>query len=1019
MKKRITAFMLAMLLAVQLAGYQSIPVSAASEESIKTEEAGETEGTTTAEAAAVSSAYVKQEMIQHYKNGTVIFDSVFGEPLTNEKGKGLLISGKGKNLTTGRITFVNTFQFDGNAIGRVSVDGLIEKGIKASIAFYLDDEETPFVTVPLKRQKKSNTWTTDGESTENVLEKEIKGEHKISMAIVTETTGKLSFLLRSVEFVESSLPVVYLNLDESIGTIAEMNNDSDHDTECYGDMTIQIPDGYQSEYTTEPQSTKTYELEYIRGRGNSTWSADKKPYKLKLTKKADLFGMGKNKHWILLANRYDNSLMRNKMTYWLGKELGMEYTPECVFVDVVMNGEYLGSYYLCEQVRVGTGRVDIDDLEENEETMNATDLPTITGGYLLSLSPYEDDKLEKLYFQTSRQNEFLIESPSFEDYQNDAQYNYIKDYVQKTEDAIYGSNFKDSNGTSYTEYMDIDSAVDYYWIQELSMNGDAFITSSTYLYKKRDGKLYWGPLWDFDFVAWGDYDYSDTPYCEGFTQTDQIWFAQLLKDPEFVQKLAARWSVIREKLNEICEDGGLLDQYQEQLKVSQYYDREKWGAYDFGYWGDDDKVDQVLTFTQEKERLKNWIQTRADWIDNNVNSLIPKECTVTFKVGSKVAYQEVVMSGDSLTGSPKTPTKKGYVFLGWYMENDEAEIRYTSNYYISDSVTFSAKWIKQSEYKPVKNIYFKYKENSVMDWEDSYYMPYTAMPSNGYALDLTWTCSNTEIATVDEYGTVTFKKPGTVTITVKTREGVKASYKLHILDSENDYYPDSPEKMSFNKTSLTLKKGAYTKLEPVCEPSQCDKSEIRWFSTESSVATVDSNGVVTAKKYGTTTIVAFDAMSGNLAKCKIKVTDTAKKGSVYTVSGLKYKVTETEKNAKTVSCVGVSKKEIETAKIPATVKIYDSTYKVISIGKSAFSGSALKSVTIGSNVKTIGESAFLNSKNLSSITISSTQLTSIGKDAIKGIKKTAVISTPLKKKTTYQKYFTSKTGFLSKTMKIK
>ena len=164
--------------------------------------------------------------------------------------------------------------------------------------------------------------------------------------------------------------------------------------------------------------------------------------------------------------------MRNKATYWIGQQLGMEYTPECVYVDVVMNGEYYGSYLLSEQVRLASQRVDLDNLED---TPDAVDEPTITGGYLLSMSPDEEEPGKKA-FSTSRENSFLIESPTFEEQENEAQYNYIKNYVQKTEDAIYDTQFQ-NEGTSYREYMDVTSAAKYYWIQEFSANGDGFISN--------------------------------------------------------------------------------------------------------------------------------------------------------------------------------------------------------------------------------------------------------------------------------------------------------------------------------------------------------------------------------------------------------------------------------------------------------------------------------------------------------------------------------------------------------------
>ena len=86
--------------------------------------------------------------------------------------------------------------------------------------------------------------------------------------------------------------------------------------------------------------------------------------------------------------------------------------------------------------------------------------------------------------------------------------------------------YKDLNGKHYGEYMDIDAAIDYYWVQEISSNGDAYNSSSTYLYKERNGKLFWGPLWDFDYVAWGNVDTRTT----GFDKTNATWFEKLIQD---------------------------------------------------------------------------------------------------------------------------------------------------------------------------------------------------------------------------------------------------------------------------------------------------------------------------------------------------------------------------------------------------------------------------------------------------------------------------------------------------------
>lgn len=176
------------------------------------------------------------------------------------------------------------------------------------------------------------------------MTKNITGKHNIYFSFSTDSK-ETEVTFNSFEFVKNSLPVVSFDIDESEGTVEDMNNSDNHTDMCHGSMNIDIPSGYEGEYS-DSLASATYKMEYIRGRGNSTWSESKKPYKIKLESKADILGMGSNKHWVLVANIYDNSKMRNKMTYTLGERLGIAYTPKSVPVDVVMNGEYYGNYYL-------------------------------------------------------------------------------------------------------------------------------------------------------------------------------------------------------------------------------------------------------------------------------------------------------------------------------------------------------------------------------------------------------------------------------------------------------------------------------------------------------------------------------------------------------------------------------------------------------------------------------------------------------------------------------------------------
>ncbi|MET0211055.1 MAG: CotH kinase family protein, partial [Burkholderiaceae bacterium] len=118
----------------------------------------------------------------------------------------------------------------------------------------------------------------------------------------------------------------------------------------------------------------------VHGRGNYTWELPKKPYKVKLDDKAELLGMPSNKHWVLLANYADKTLMRNDVTFALSEAMGMAWTPRSRFVELTVNGSYDGVYQLTEHVRVDKNRVDIDELDADD-----TSASKITGGYLLEV----------------------------------------------------------------------------------------------------------------------------------------------------------------------------------------------------------------------------------------------------------------------------------------------------------------------------------------------------------------------------------------------------------------------------------------------------------------------------------------------------------------------------------------------------------------------------------------------------------------------------------------------------------
>lgn len=262
-------------------------------------------------------------------------------------------------------------------------------------------------------------------------------------------------------------------------------------------------------------------LSYIKGRGNSTWKQDKKGYNIKLDQKADLLGLGKSKKWCLLANRTENSMIRNQISFELGKDLGVPFNLSSAQMNFYVNGEYQGIYLLTEKVEIGSNRIDIYSLNDATEEVNTKDLEEyplagaqksmqwntikyaeipndpadITGGYLLELEKIYRYPDEASGFITKRGQAVVIKEP---EYASKKQVEYISSYYQEFEDALYSESGRNSRGKHYSEYIDVESLAAMYIMLEFSANFDG-CSSSFYLWKDSGGKLTAGPTWDYDF----------------------------------------------------------------------------------------------------------------------------------------------------------------------------------------------------------------------------------------------------------------------------------------------------------------------------------------------------------------------------------------------------------------------------------------------------------------------------------------------------------------------------------------
>ncbi|MBR5533442.1 MAG: CotH kinase family protein [Ruminiclostridium sp.] len=389
------------------------------------------------------------------------------------------------------------------------------------------------------------------------------------------------------------------------------------------------------------------DLKQIKGRGNSTWSYPKKPYQIKLDEKFDLLEAGESPEstWILLANYCDPTLLHNTITFDLAQAMDMTYTHNSKPVDLYYDGEYRGSYLLCEKTEVGEGRVAVEDLEGNIEDVNpqvedmddlsvaygtnasgnryqyVTGLASpedLSGGYLLELDHADRAKAEKSWFTTDTGCYVVVKSP---EYAPKETIEYISEFYQAFETAVVNGGTHPVTGKDYTEYVDLDSLAQCYLMFELTQNIDAFKTS-TYFYKPAgEDKLYAGPLWDFD-LAYGSYLYDyklDTTETTA-RQTKMSWYLWTI--PSFRDAVKEQYqemaTLIEETLLSQAPDaqtGELksLAGYQQELSASQAMNHVLW------------PTTTPTGYATALADLESFLVRRHDWLYSEAMNWITQE----------------------------------------------------------------------------------------------------------------------------------------------------------------------------------------------------------------------------------------------------------------------------------------------------------------------------------------------------------------------------------------------------------
>ncbi|MGN1345347.1 MAG: CotH kinase family protein [Eubacteriales bacterium] len=430
-------------------------------------------------------------------------------------------------------------------------------------------------------------------------------------------------------YYNSSLPTIYITSDCAYYDVSKGN---------YSAANMQI-------ITTPDYADTVYNGEIeIKLRGNSTAYQAKRPFKIKLGDKTDLFGMGENKHWCLLANVFDRTNLRNKLSYDFSMDLGLSGC-ESMFVNLIYNGEYYGMYEFTEAIRISEGRVEIFNWEEEAEDVAKaiakkegltgterdeleerltrdlswittdkfgdytisdyvdTSAYDITGGYLIEDDFYFDEVSK---FVTQNEMKLQMKNPEYL-YTNKEMSEYLTNYIQDLEDAIYAPNRLNADGKHYSEYMDVPSFIDFWMVNEVFKNVE-LLYKSCYMYKDAGGLLTWGPVWDMDWAAGNHVNLGGNggkynTWWHSESQDREYWYRALYNDPWFVLQLYERWGEIQGNIDTMLAQ---LEVWNEKIADAAAVDNSRWG-YDW-------------TYKKEVDTLRQWLNDRRAWMDKQMAS---------------------------------------------------------------------------------------------------------------------------------------------------------------------------------------------------------------------------------------------------------------------------------------------------------------------------------------------------------------------------------------------------------------
>ena len=397
-----------------------------------------------------------------------------------------------------------------------------------------------------------------------------------------------------------SLPCVYIVTPKAVKSKEEWVDLSDIRIEVRvndQDITVYEADGLQ-----------------IKGRGNSTWlDFPKRPYVLKLKEKANLIGTGKTRHWVLLANWMDRTLLRNQVAFEAARRTSLEWTPSGVFVKLYMNDPesitqpttptYQGIYWLGEKIRVEGSHFDADYLY----------------CYDTSDKGFEDYTAYCHFFEKGEWQEgevpVTLKYPDKDDYPDYYWISYLRDAsleaLQEIEESIYYA----PTG-NWLQKIDLVSFVDWFLVNELCHNTEVRHPKSCYFYI-RNGIMYAGPVWDFDYGT-----FLRVEEYPRLRIKSSLYYFHLFPLKAFRNCLHARWKVLKPRFESLVD---YVDEQAEWIRGAEYANHEMWNCYPNPLATEEEDFminkDENLTFQEAIDRMKEAIRYRIAVMDEQFDQL--------------------------------------------------------------------------------------------------------------------------------------------------------------------------------------------------------------------------------------------------------------------------------------------------------------------------------------------------------------------------------------------------------------